>query len=447
MTPRMFALVLATASVISSPAFARQEQPATPAPAAPTAPAVPTAPAAPAVPEAPAVPLVPAAPAQATISPEAQLQLDKLSAAYTALKGFSTTGSFAANLDLGGQVQNEATDFTAIYASPMKFRHEVKGQILLGNTGEKVYAFKSDDKQYVQSDAPSEKAASSKLPVPLPQILRTQNPLLLLALTQDPVAELVRGATSVTRAADTDIGGTPNPTLLIESSDGTSVAVVTDAGTNLIRRMTIDLKKVFEARGAPDVKKAELVIDYKDTVLGDQAGTDFAWAPPEGATDAAAQVAPEAAPQGAPEGDAAALENQPAPDFSLPNEAGVDVKLSDLRGSVVVLDFWATWCPPCREGLPMLDKLASERADKPLKILAVNLGETKDVVADFKAQTSLGLAVLFDPDSKVGGLYKVSGIPQTVVIDKEGVVRRVIIGFNPAEKDALAKLIDELLAK
>lgn len=399
--------------------------------------------------ESQATPPVAAAP-KMTISPEAQAELSRMGAAFGSLKGFTAAGTFAADLDIAGQAQNDSTAFTAVYASPMKFRHEVKDQILLGNTGEKVFAFKMDDKQFIQSPAPTERMSSAELPVPLPQILRTQNPLLLFALTKDPVMELTRGATEVTRVADTDIGGTASPTVLVVSSDGTSVSIVTDSTSGLIRRMTIDLKKVFEARGAPDVKKAQLVIDYKELVVGEPAGADFAWVPPAGAVDAAAAAAapPEAAAGGEqPMGDAAALEGKPSPDFSLLDESGAEVKIADLKGSVVVIDFWATWCPPCREGLPVLDKMATERKGKGLKVFAVNLRETKEQVAEFKAKTSLGLPVLFDTEGKVADLFKVTGIPQTVVIDREGVVRKVVIGFTPELEKSVAKMVDELLAK
>jgi thiol-disulfide isomerase/thioredoxin len=392
------------------------------------------------------LPVMPAPAAGPVVSAEAQAQLDQMASAYTKLEGFAAVGTFAASIDIAGQVQNETTSFTSTYASPLKFRHEVKDQILLGGTGEKMYAFQPGEKMYVQVDSPREKIAASRLPTPMPQILRTQNPLLLLALSTSPVDELTRGATSIKKVADTEVDGKAYPTVLIEASDGTSVQIATNSETHLIRRMTIDMRKAFESRGAPDVKTAQLVVDYTETSIGTPAGADFAWAPPEGATDAAAAANTQDA--GAPPAaEASALEKQPAPDFSLPGEAGADVKLSDHKGSVVVLDFWATWCPPCREGLPALDKLASDRKDKPLKVFAVNLREGKDLVADFKTKTSLGLPVLFDSEGKVGDLYRVTGIPQTVVIDKQGIVRRVIIGFDPAGKKAMEELVDALLAE
>jgi peroxiredoxin len=184
--------------------------------------------------------------------------------------------------------------------------------------------------------------------------------------------------------------------------------------------------------------------------------TRFAWAAPAGAT----QLKPDA-PEltglvasgggggaGGVEGDvpAQALVGKPAPDFKLEDASGKAVALADLKGGVVVIDFWATWCPPCREELPHLDKLAADRAGDGVKVFAINLREDPDKVARFVSTTNLKLPVLFDFNGQVGEKYLVDGIPQTVIIDKQGNVRHVSVGWGGDESvGELSAAIDAAL--
>lgn len=137
-----------------------------------------------------------------------------------------------------------------------------------------------------------------------------------------------------------------------------------------------------------------------------------------------------------------------AGDFTLPALDGSQVKLSDLKGNVVLVDFWASWCVPCRKELPALDALARQYADakKPVVILAV--GIDKDRANAEKLIAALKVAnvrVLLDPDGKVPSAYDVPTMPTSVVIDAKGLVRHVNAGFEPGDERKLASQIDELL--
>jgi thiol-disulfide isomerase/thioredoxin len=133
--------------------------------------------------------------------------------------------------------------------------------------------------------------------------------------------------------------------------------------------------------------------------------------------------------------DTESLKGQPAPDFSLKTLDGKDVKLSDLKGNVVVLDFWATWCPPCRASLPHLNKVAEnkELAEKGLKVLAVNDKEASDKVEGFMTKNKYSFAVPMDADGSTMTEYKVRGIPTTIVVGRDGVIRNVFIGYSGEE--------------
>jgi len=121
---------------------------------------------------------------------------------------------------------------------------------------------------------------------------------------------------------------------------------------------------------------------------------------------------------------------QPAPQFKLLDLTGREVTLDQFKGRVVMLDFWATWCNPCRMTMPLLEKLQQEYAST-LVLLAINLQEPKDAVKEYVWKQGLRSQVLLDEEGSVGALYGAESIPMEVIIDKEGIVRHVQMGFGP----------------
>jgi peroxiredoxin len=123
-----------------------------------------------------------------------------------------------------------------------------------------------------------------------------------------------------------------------------------------------------------------------------------------------------------------------APDFTLADRTGKIWTLSELRGQVVFVNFWATWCPPCREEMPSMQRLYSALPKDKFKMLAV-LSNDDPVRADaFVAQLGITIPVLHDQDKKVGPKYGLTGLPETFIVDKQGVLREKFIG--PAQWDS-----------
>lgn len=121
---------------------------------------------------------------------------------------------------------------------------------------------------------------------------------------------------------------------------------------------------------------------------------------------------------------------QRAPDFSLPSLKGPRVALSGLRGKVVLIDFWAQWCEPCKKELPELDKLSRQYAAQGVVVLTINLDKTRENAERLAQQLGLSLPVLLDPAGSVAATYDLPKMPSSFVVDKKGIVRFVHEGFE-----------------
>ena len=135
---------------------------------------------------------------------------------------------------------------------------------------------------------------------------------------------------------------------------------------------------------------------------------------------------------------------QPAPAFSAPSLSGGELSLGDLRGQVVLLNVWATWCPPCREEMPGLQRLHEELADEGLAVTAVSIDRAaaRGEVEEFVRANSITFRVLLDPGERVTRTYRTTGVPETFLVGRDGTLLRRWIGqIDPASatiRDAVA---------
>ncbi len=128
-------------------------------------------------------------------------------------------------------------------------------------------------------------------------------------------------------------------------------------------------------------------------------------------------------------GAAEVKETKPAPEITVNSLKNVPLKLSELKGKVVLLNFWATWCPPCREEIPSMIKLNSAMTGKPFQMLAVSIDEggVPDIEAFFK-ESGFSLPAYTDPDGVAVKTYGITGVPESFVIDKNGILVKKVIG-------------------
>ena len=134
-----------------------------------------------------------------------------------------------------------------------------------------------------------------------------------------------------------------------------------------------------------------------------------------------------------------------APEFRLPSLEGKSVGLSDFRGKVVMVHFWATWCPPCVEEMPTLDKLSREFTGKNFQLLAVSADEGgADTVSAFMTRNRLSIPVLLDTERTVAGLYGTFKFPETYILDGQGIVRYKAIGPRDWGNPANLKIVQDI---
>ena len=134
-----------------------------------------------------------------------------------------------------------------------------------------------------------------------------------------------------------------------------------------------------------------------------------------------------------------------APDFTLPSLDGPNLRLQEQRGRVVMINFWATWCGPCRVEMPHLSKLYEKYRGSGFTVLAVNIDEDPHKAASLAKQLGMRFPVLLDTEKKVSRLYDLSTMPSTVLVDRDGRVRFVHRGYRDGYEDTYDKQIRELL--
>jgi thiol-disulfide isomerase/thioredoxin len=141
----------------------------------------------------------------------------------------------------------------------------------------------------------------------------------------------------------------------------------------------------------------------------------------------------------------ASAATKPAPDFTLKTLEGEELNLGNLKGKVVLLNFWASWCSPCREEMPLLDKLHQRYKKEGLVLLGVNIEPNSIAVRQAITRLAIQFPVLLDQQQQVTELYGITAMPTTVVIDREGNTRFLHRGYKPGHEKKYEIQIQSLL--
>ncbi|HTG77638.1 MAG TPA: TlpA disulfide reductase family protein [Steroidobacteraceae bacterium] len=135
----------------------------------------------------------------------------------------------------------------------------------------------------------------------------------------------------------------------------------------------------------------------------------------------------------------------PAPDFTLPARDGGEVRLSELKGQVVMINFWATWCGPCRQEMPLLQQIHAKYEPLGFTMLGVNVEPDSAAAQNWLKDMPVSFPIVFDRKSEVSSSFGVEAMPSSVLIDREGRVRHVHRGYKPGDEAVYADLVRGLV--
>lgn len=137
--------------------------------------------------------------------------------------------------------------------------------------------------------------------------------------------------------------------------------------------------------------------------------------------------------------------NTPAPDFTLRSKDHGNLRLEDHRGQVLMVNFWASWCGPCRQEMPLMEQLYQKYSKFGFEILAVNVDERSELADGFLAKVPVSFPILYDADNQISELYEVDAMPTTFMIDRDGTIRYLHRGYKPGYEVEYEKQIRKLV--
>jgi len=134
-----------------------------------------------------------------------------------------------------------------------------------------------------------------------------------------------------------------------------------------------------------------------------------------------------------------------APDFTLKSLKGDNLRLEEYRGQVVLINFWASWCGPCRQEMPLLDRLHHRYEDTGFTVLGVNVEGDPKPAQEIVDKTKVTFPVLIDRDQRVSELYDLEAMPSTIVVDRDGVIRYIHLGYKPGDESKYVEVVKKLI--
>ena len=405
------------------------------------------------------------------VDPKAQALLDAASASYKALPAYVDHGEFAVKVKVKGKEKSQTLKRPVAFAKPNRIDlAEGDGDVRVVSDG-KTLTTKLAGK-YQQADAPETLTLESLEDVPISKLFLQGPPgvaartILAFLTAEAPSKVILENADGAKLEEDRKVDGRVANVLLIDQEEGPDVRLLFDAKSHLLTRLefVFDPKMFPEGAAVPE-SVTWTAGEVRTEAAGDKKDRTFAFTPADDAKKVetlADLVRREEEPDPAER-----WVGKPAPDFTLTvlDGPGKTAKLSkaDLAGKVVLIDFWATWCPPCMKELPEIRDLVQayeKKGGKGVVVIALSQDEgegegadgSRKLVEETLAKNKLDLVgkgkvgkVALDPAGEIGKAFEVTGLPTLMLLDAQGIVRAVHVGYDPEIRAVLTKEIDALL--
>ncbi len=266
-------------------------------------------------------------------------------------------------------------------------------------------------------------------------------------LSSDPYAALMDGVKTAKYSGSEQIDGVKAHHLSFTQDQSDWEIWIAAEGDPLVKKVKVDLAKAMaKVPGQNGMKNLEMVTTFKNWQVDQPiAPATFVFKAPGGSQKVdsifGALGGRSAEPKRSP------LVGKPAPKVKLKLLDGGDFQLEDHRDKeIVMMDFWATWCGPCVQELPILADVAKAYKDKGVVFRAINLQEQPEQIREFLKSKKIEITVALDSAGQTGSDYGAEAIPMLILIDKKGVVQSVHVGYNPSIKKTLQKELDALLS-
>lgn len=320
------------------------------------------------------------------------------------------------------EVESIVTDYTIAFERPDAISvHTINPEmeILFVSDGQRYIRYVPEFKQYV--DSAEEIAAAEVIATSGFDVIAPALEMLSEAVKAAPYTRALEASDLEYTGEETwnDIAtdrirftlGETQYDMWIQKGDDPLIRKIVPSMTALEQRLSQAAAISFRIEVAVEITEWELGIDVGERVV---------FNPPDDVAEVAAfrALTP-----------AEALKGKMAPDFTVALLDGTSFTLSEQRGDIVILDFWATWCGPCRIAMPVLSDVAKEFADNGVRLYGVNLREDPERIRAYLEGEELELSVALDSDGQVGDIYKASAIPQTVIVGRDGKVAIVHVGL------------------
>ena len=372
-------------------------------------------------------------------NPSARQVLERAAENYRKVTGYEAAGNVTTLMRIDDRTQNFENTLAIAYGGPGRTRFEAdspQDTALLVTAGDSIWTYRSSLGKYTVRPVAVEAVPRAGLPGLDPE---AAHPFAGYARLADHVAEAkLVGRDTVT------VDGRAVPTYeLAVTYDSTVVPPASSGATQVPKRLSIDAERFLVLGEETTLEQPHPALPKPIHIEQRTRYTHLAWnvRPPDSrfVFQAPASAARAENLANEPAEETSALVGKPAPDFALADLQGTRRALADHRGKVVLLDFWATWCGPCRREMPIIQQLHERYAKKGLVVYGVNCSEPAARAKSFMTKYQYRFPTLLDRNGEVQGSFQVTAIPTVFIVDRKGFVRAHLIGGR-SESELVAAL-------